>query len=129
MKNKPTLALIASYNDDSCGIAGLARLLNKVLSVHFTVKVFSLDSKLMKNHNFDNEAEIYINNIAKEIQNFDYVNIHQEIGLCGTTIEACKRRIINLCNASKNLIYTLHSIQINDGSDFANAYKDIMEVL
>lgn len=125
---KKKLAIISSYKEDSCANATYARLLEKVLTKHFEVTIFDINPELMKSNSLRDSAENHISTICSELGSFDYVNIHQELGLYGNTIDDCTKRIISLCEASNKLIFTLHGIT-DKSSDFYSAYKRILQNL
>src|SRR5438132_8978927 len=76
--NKPTLAIISSY-DNLCGNASYTRALKHNLEQHFHVDVFSLDIT----HLDKNMGDRRIKEIAKQLQKYDLVNIQFEAMLYG----------------------------------------------
>ncbi len=64
----------------------------------------------MKPRELISAADKYIEEVCQKLQNFDFVNLHQELGLYGYTADEMIRRIIKLCDASSKLIYTMHGL-------------------
>lgn len=84
MGHRPRLAIVSTY-DELCGIAGYTRALEQQLRGGMDVQVFDLDQYLLRSNNPRVQAlgDKHIKEIAKELNNFDSVNIQLEHGTLG----------------------------------------------
>ncbi|WP_020175429.1 glycosyltransferase [Methyloferula stellata] len=108
------LAIISTYGE-VCGIASYARAIEKTFKHRFDVTVFDLKTAALIANEKLNEtaaAEEHIDQICHMLANYDCVNIQMEWDLFGRSIEAIERRVLKLCQASKCLIITLHSLHL-----------------
>lgn len=107
------LAIVSSY-DESCGNATYAHVLKKAFSEHLEVDVLPLDLFLLqkKSRYFRKAGDAHIREIADRLKAYDYVNIQCEVGLYGSTFWSIVRRLETLINASSNLIFTMHRLDI-----------------
>ncbi len=105
------LAIISSYNE-SCGNASYTEVLRKAFSVHVAVEVIPLDLFVLQKGGsfYGRHGDRHIDEIAKKLSEFDYVNIQFEAGLYGRGARTALRRVTKLINASKNVIVTMHRI-------------------
>ncbi|MFA6408871.1 MAG: hypothetical protein WCW01_01675 [Gammaproteobacteria bacterium] len=103
------MAIVSSYNE-LCGNATYTEVLRKGFSQYYDVTVLPLKVKLLTKVEkcFAALGDQHIEEIAKELQHFDYVNIQFEAGLFGVFANQIYRRIRRLVNSSKNLIVTMH---------------------
>lgn len=113
-----TLAIVSTYNEN-CGNASYTHVLKRAFSEHVDVSVIPLDLFLLQKTGkfYRKHADKHIAAIARKLQEFDYVNIQFEAGLYGASIPDIFRRIKILINSSKNLILTMHRIDVPDLSD------------
>lgn len=95
---RPRLAVISTYND-LCGIAGYTRGLEKQLGDVFDVTVFDLDQYLLRatHRRVRRYADRHIQNICREIREFDAVNLQLEHGTLGSIGRDIYRRFCWIC--------------------------------
>ena len=107
------LAIISSYNE-SCGNASYTEVLRREFSKYYEVDVLSLQLDILSSNasNIRKIADEHINELASSLKNYDYVNIQFEAGLYGNNKKDICRRVKKLIEASKNLIVTMHRIDL-----------------
>ena len=78
------LAIISSYNE-SCGNASYTEVLRQGFSEYYEVAVFPLQLDILGSNasNIKKIADEHIEDLAKSLKNYDYVNIQFEAGLYG----------------------------------------------
>lgn len=114
---KPTmrkkLAIISSYNE-SCGNASYTEVLRREFSKYYDVEVLPLPQFLLKSpfQEVIKKGNKYIDDLAKQLKEFDYVNIQFEAGLFGNTQKIIFNRVTKLIKESKNLIVTMHRVDM-----------------
>src|SRR5207237_2506559 len=96
--------------NDLCGNASYTKMLADALSAHFQVTVLPVNTNLLREKK-GAKARRHIQQLCREIQTFDYVNIQHEAGLFGTDLRAMKNNFAQLAHACKNLIVTMHKYQ------------------
>lgn len=107
------LAIISSYNE-SCGNATYTHALQKQFSKYYEVEVLPLDLFVLQSPGklFVEAGDRHIHDICKKLKTFDFVNIQFEAGLFGIQPAAIVRRVKALIDASKNLVFTFHRIDL-----------------
>ena len=107
------LAIISSYNE-SCGNASYTEVLRREFAKYYEVDVLSLQLDVLSSNasNIRKIAEEHIDELAKSLKNYDYVNIQFEAGLYGNNKKDILRRVKKLIEASNNLIVTMHRIDL-----------------
>ena len=107
------LAIISSYNE-SCGNASYTEVLRQGFSEYYEVDVLPLQLDILGSNasNIKKIADEHIEDLAKSLKNYDYVNIQFEAGLYGNNKKDICRRMKKLINASNNLIVTMHRIDL-----------------
>lgn len=70
-------------------------------------------------------TENYVDEICQKLEAFDFVNIHQELGLYGHSRKQFIPRIARLCHASKRLLYTVHCIQESKMGLYGNLISEV----
>lgn len=103
------MAIISSYND-LCGNAAYAVVLKREFAKYYDVSVLGLDVNLLSqgNRELKKAADDHIEDLAKQVKQFDYVNIQFEAGLLGRDPYTVFKRFKKLADAAKNLVITLH---------------------
>lgn len=109
------LAIVSSYHE-LCGNATYTEVLKNEFSKYYDVDVMALNLKWLgsANHRLQKLAEGHIKEIANRLKGYDYVNIQFEAGLYGTYPGEIIRRIKTLINASNNLIFTMHRVDVRE---------------
>lgn len=107
------LAIVSSYNE-KCGNASYTHVLKNAFSEHFSVEVIPLDLFVLQKVSPRARAlgDAHIEKIAKRLAEFDFVNIQFEAGLYGTIVRDIYKRVSKLISASRNLIFTMHRIDL-----------------
>ena len=107
------LAIISSYNE-SCGNASYTEVLRREFAKYYEVDVLSLQLDVLSSNasNIRKIAEEHIDELAKSLKNYDYVNIQFEAGLYGNNKKDILRRVKKLIEASNNLIVTMHRVDL-----------------
>ena len=109
------LAIVSSYKE-LCGIASYTAILEKEFKKHFEVEVIKLDTEILKSNkeNLVKMGNKHINEIAEKIKEYYYVNIQFVASLFGSDFKLISERVSKIIRNSKNLIFTFHSINLND---------------
>jgi glycosyltransferase involved in cell wall biosynthesis len=130
--SKPRLAIVSSHNI-CCPLAYYADAIKDFLTSCFEVEIVDLKtSELLRQEgkSYEGFSEAHIDQICEKLQSFDLVNVHLELGIFGTKTEHILSRIIKICQASKRLILTVHTIDYkNSHTGHANVYQEIMHSL
>ena len=107
----PRLAIVSTYNEN-CGNASYTHVLRNAFAEHVDVEVLPIDIFLLQKRadSFRAAADRHIEDLAKRLEDFDFVNIQFEAGLYGARIPDVLRRITRLIEAAPNLILTMHRI-------------------
>lgn len=117
------LAIISTF-DELCGIAGYTRALEKQLSPHMDVTVFDLDQFLLRSphRRVRQQADRHIQEIARALPAFDFVNIQLEYGTLGLTAERILRRLGWLLDAAPAVSITFHTmLEVSTGLRWGEA--------
>jgi glycosyltransferase involved in cell wall biosynthesis len=111
MTHRPRLAIVSTY-DELCGIAGYTRALERQLGADMQVTVFDLDQYLLRSphRRVQKLGNQHIRRIARELRNFDSVNIQLEHGTLGLSMAQILRRFRWLADAAPALSVTFHTI-------------------
>src|SRR6266481_7754656 len=96
------LAVVSTY-DDLCGIAAYTRSLEKQLGDIFDVTVFDLDQYLLRSthRRVRKFGDQHIQDICREIRNYDAVNLQLEHGTLGRNCRDIYRRFNWIVRASR----------------------------
>jgi glycosyltransferase involved in cell wall biosynthesis len=123
---RPRLAVISTYND-LCGIAGYTRGLEKQLGDVFDVTVFDLDQYLLRatHRRVRRYADRHIQNICREIREFDAVNLQLEHGTLGSIGRDIYRRFCWILRAAPRISVTFHTILVAEAFDLWRYLKEI----
>ena len=107
------LAIVSSWNEN-CGNASYTYALKREFERHYDVTILPLDLFLLqkKSRVFVRLGDEHIDEMAKSLAGFDYVNIQFEAGLYGARIDDMRRRILRLLDAAPNVILTMHRVDL-----------------
>ena len=107
------LDIVSSYHE-LCGNATYTEVLKNEFTKYYDVDVMALKVKWLgsSQKKLRKLAEEHIDDICEKIKNYDYVNIQFEAGLYGTHPNEIVRRVKKLIDASKNLIFTMHRVDL-----------------
>lgn len=108
---RPRLALVSTYSE-LCGIAAYTRSLEKQLSEVFDVTVFDLNQYLLRSSHgrVRKFGDRHIQEICRELKDFDAVNLQLEHGTLGRTARDIFRRFSWLVRAAPRLSVTFHTM-------------------
>ena len=108
---KPRLALVSTYNE-LCGIAAYTRSLERQLGDVFDVRVFDLNQYLLRSTHgrVRKFGDRHIQEICRELKDFDAVNLQLEHGTLGRTGRDIFRRFGWLARAAPRLSVTFHTM-------------------
>ncbi len=123
------LALISTYSE-LCGIAAYTRSLKNQLGDVFDVTVFDLDQYLLRSghRRVRKFADRHIQEICREIKNFDAVNLQLEHGTLGRTSHDIYRRFSWIVRASPRLTVTFHTVMQSQAFDFREYVRQILRL-
>lgn len=112
------LAIISSWKEP-CGIASYVSYLLPEFQKYFKTDILPLKTEILQNtgSNISKMGDQLIDQIASRVSEYDYVNIHFEVGLFGVSRSQVYRRLMKIVKAAKNVIVTFHSINLK-GADF-----------
>lgn len=121
------LALVSTY-DDLCGIAAYTRSLEKQLSDVFDVTVFDLDQYLLRGTHgrVRKFADRHIQDICREIRDYDTVNLQLEHGTLGRSCDDIHRRFSWLLRAAPRLSVTFHTVFQCEAFDYREYFREIL---
>ena len=110
---KKKLAIVSSYNE-SCGNASYTEVLREEFTKYCDVDVLALPQGLLhgKYARVAKEADKYIDDMCLKLREYDYVNVQFEAGLFGNTRKEILRRFFKIVNCSKNIIVTMHRVDL-----------------
>ena len=128
-KRRPRLAIISSWNTN-CGNASYTYVLKKGFEKFYDVEVLGLDLFLLQRTDraFRKLGRQHIRKMAAQLKKFDYVNIQFEAGLFGSAIPDIKHNVITLLRAAPNVILTMHRIDVDETSLFADIVQSIVRL-
>jgi glycosyltransferase involved in cell wall biosynthesis len=123
------LALVSTY-DQLCGIAAYTRSLERQLGDIFDVTVFDLDQYLLRSthRRVRKFGDRHIQDICREIRNFDAVNLQLEHGTLGRNCADIYRRFNWIVGAAPRLSVTFHTIFQATAFDFSTFFKEILRL-
>jgi glycosyltransferase involved in cell wall biosynthesis len=125
--SRPRLALVSTYNE-LCGIAAYTRCLEKQLADAFEVTVFDLNQYLLRsNHRRVRKfGDRHIQEICREIRDFDAVNLQLEHGTLGISGHDIYRRFNWLLRASPRISVTFHTMFQPQAFDFRGYLRELV---
>ena len=123
------LALISTY-DDLCGIAAYTRSLEKQLNEIFDVTVFDLNQYLLRSAHsrVKKIGDKHIQDICREIREYDAVNIQLEHGTLGRSCRDIHRRFSWILRAAPRCSVTFHTIFECEAFDFRGFINEILRL-
>jgi len=126
-RTRKRLALISTY-DDLCGIAAYTRSLEKQLSELFDVTVFEMDQYLLRSTHgrVRKFADRHIQDICREIREYDSVNLQLEHGTLGRSCQEIHRRLSWILRAAPRLSVTFHTVFQCEAFNFREYFREIL---
>ncbi len=123
---RPRLALISTYNE-LCGIAAYTRALERQLADVFDVRVFDLNQYLLRNTHgrVRRFGDRHIQEICRELKDFDAVNLQLEHGTLGRSARDIFRRFSWIVRAAPRLSVTFHTMFDAAAFDYARWLRAI----
>jgi len=124
--SRPRLALISTYNE-LCGIAAYTRSLEKQLADVFDIRVFDLNQYLLRSTHgrVRKFGDRHIQEICRELKNFDSVNLQLEHGTLGRTARDIFRRFSWIVRAAPQLSVTFHTLFDAAAFNYARWFRAI----
>jgi hypothetical protein len=127
-RTRKRLAIISTY-DDLCGIAAYTRSLEKQLSDVFDVTVFDLDQYLLRSTHgrVRKFADRHIQDICREIRDYDTVNLQLEHGTLGRGCHDIHRRFLWILRAAPRLSVTFHTVFQCESFNYRDYFREILK--
>src|SRR5882724_7311313 len=127
--SRKRLALVSSY-DDLCGIAAYTRSLERQLGDFFDVTVFDLDQYLLRSSHgrVRRFGDKHIQDICREIRDYDAVNLQLEHGTLGRSCRDIHRRFTWILRAAPRVSVTFHTILQCEAFDFRAYINEILRL-
>lgn len=125
---RPRLAVISTYNE-LCGIAAYTRCLEKQLDDVFDVTVFDLNQFLLRNNHrrVRKLGDRHIQEICREIREYDAVNLQLEHGTLGLSCHDIYRRFGWIVRSSPRISVTFHTIFNSEAFNYREYFKDVLK--
>ncbi|HEY3912328.1 MAG TPA: hypothetical protein VGM07_20940, partial [Stellaceae bacterium] len=126
---RPRLALVSTYSD-LCGIAAYTKSLEKQLADAFDVRVFDLNQFLLRatHARVRRFADRHIQEICREIREFDAVNLQLEHGTLGRSCRDIFRRFTWIARAAPRLSVTFHTVFEPNEFDFKGFFRELLSL-
>jgi glycosyltransferase involved in cell wall biosynthesis len=120
-------ALISTY-DELCGIAAYTRSLERQLGDVFDVTVFDLDQYLLRSTHgrVRKFGDKHIQDICREIRDYDAVNLQLEHGTLGRNCRDIHRRFSWILRAAPRLSVTFHTVFQCEAFNFQEFINEIL---
>jgi glycosyltransferase involved in cell wall biosynthesis len=124
---RPRLALVSTYSE-LCGIAAYTRSLERQLSDVFDVRVFDLDQYMLRSahHRVRKFGDRHIQEICRELKDFDAVNLQLEHGTLGRAARDIFRRFSWITRAAPRISVTFHTMFEAAAFDYSKWLKAIL---
>ena len=124
--SRPRLALVSTYNE-LCGIAAYTRSLERQLADVFDIRVFDLNQYLLRSTHgrVRKFADRHIQEICRELKDFDTVSLQLEHGTLGRSARDIFRRFSWIVRAAPRLSVTLHTMFDAAAFDYARWLRAI----
>lgn len=121
---------LISTSDELCGIAAYTRSLEKQLSDVFDVTVFDLDQYLLRSTHgrVRKFGDKHIQDICREIRDYDAVNLQLEHGTLGRSCHDIHRRFLWILRAAPRLSVTFHTIFRCEAFNFHEFMREILRL-
>jgi len=122
-------ALFSTY-DELCGIGAYTRSLERQLSDFFDVTVFDLDQYLLRSMHgrVRRFADKHIQDICREIRDYDAVNLQLEHGTLGRYCQDIHRRFTWILRSAPGLSVTFHTIFQCEAFNFREFINEILRL-
>src|SRR5215469_5932234 len=126
-RRRKKLALI-STRDELCGIAAYTRSLQKQLSEVFEVTVFDLDQYLLRSTpgRIRKFGDRHIQDICREIREYDAVNLQLEHGTLGRASRDIHRRFSWILRAAPRLSVTFHTVFQCEPFNYREYFREML---
>lgn len=126
---RPRLALVSTCSD-LCGIAAYSRSLEKQLADAFEVTVFDLNQFLLRSTHtrVRRFADRHIQEICREIREFDAVNLQLEHGTLGRSCRDIFRRFTWIARAAPRLSVTFHTVFEAEEFDLKRFCRELLSL-
>jgi len=127
-RRRKKLALI-STRDELCGIAAYTRSLERQLGDIFDVRVFDLDQYLLRSTHgrIRKFGDRHIQDICREIREYDAVNLQLEHGTLGRTSHDIHRRFSWILRAAPRLSVTFHTVFQCEAFNYREYLREILK--
>jgi len=124
---RPRLALVSTHSE-LCGIAAYTRSLEKQLGDVFAVTVFDLNQYLLRSAHgrVRKFGDRHIQEICRELKDFDAVNLQLEHGTLGRTARDIFRRFGWIVGAAPRLSVTFHTTIETAAFDYTRWLRAIL---
>src|SRR6516165_9894283 len=121
-------ALISTY-DELCGIGAYTRSLERQLSDVFDVTVFDLDQYLLRSTHgrVRRFGDKHIQDICREIRDYDAVNLQLEHGTLGRNCNDIHRRFSRILRAAPRLSVTFHTIFQCEAFNYREYFRELLK--
>jgi glycosyltransferase involved in cell wall biosynthesis len=121
------LALVSTYNE-LCGIAAYTRSLEKQLADVFDVTVFDLNQYLLRSthRRVRKFGDRHIQEICREIREYDSVNLQLEHGTLGFSCRDIYRRFSWIVRSSPQISVTFHTIFQSEAFAFWEYFRELV---
>jgi glycosyltransferase involved in cell wall biosynthesis len=125
-RTRKRFALISTY-DDLCGVAAYTRSLERQLSEVFDVTVFNLDQYLLRSTHgrVRKFGDRHIQEICREIRDYDAVNLQLEHGTLGRSGRDIHRRFLWILRAAPRLSVTFHTVFQCEAFNYGEYFREI----
>jgi glycosyltransferase involved in cell wall biosynthesis len=125
-RTRKRLALISTY-DDLCGVAAYTRSLENQLRDVFDVTVFDLDQYLLRSTHgrVRKFGDKHIQEICREIRDYDAVNLQLEHGTLGRSCTDIHRRLSWILRAAPRLSVTFHTVFQCEAFNYREYFREI----
>jgi glycosyltransferase involved in cell wall biosynthesis len=126
---RPRLALISTYSE-LCGIASYTRSLEKQLGDVFDVTVFDLHQYLLRSphRRVRRFGDRHIQEICREIKDYDTVNLQLEHGTLGLNSHDIFRRFSWIVRAAGRLSVTFHTVMQCQAFDYREYVRQLLKL-
>jgi glycosyltransferase involved in cell wall biosynthesis len=123
---RPRLAIVSTYSE-LCGIAAYTRSLEGQLADVFDIRVFDLNQYLLRSTHgrVRKFGDRHIQDICRELKDFETVNLQLEHGTLGRTARDIFRRFSWIVRAAPQLSVTFHTMFDAAAFDYARWLRAI----
>ncbi len=123
------LAIVSTRNK-LCGIAAYTKALERQLADVFDITVFDLDQYLLRGTHPRVRAlgNRHIEDICREIADFDAVNLQLEFGTLGRSAKDIYRRFRRIISAAPRLSITFHTLKRPPSFSWADFCKGVVSL-